>query len=212
MKKEIVVLGSGGFAKEILYLIERINQEKEMWNILGLIDENVGQKVYGYEIIGNDDFLFACEKKIAVVCGIGSAKLRKKVVNKLKKNKNLYFPNIIDPSVIMPPNLTMGEGNIICAGTIITVDVILKNFVTINLDCTIGHDSNLEDYVTLYPSVNVSGNVKIEHEVEVGTGTNIIQGIHIGQQSIIGAGTVVIRDVPQVSTIVGNPARVIKSR
>ena len=210
MEKNIVILGSSGFAKEILFLIERINQQKKEWNILGFIDENIRKKVGGYEVIGNDDFLCKYDKEIAVVCGVGNPFLRKKIVRKLKNNRNLYFPNIIDPSVILSSNVEMGEGNIICAGTILTVDIIMGDFVTINLDCTIGHDAVINSYVSIYPSVNVSGNVKIESGVEIGTGTNIIQGIHIGRQTVIGAGSVVIRDVEGNCTVVGNPGRVIE--
>lgn len=210
MGKNIVILGSSGFAKEILFLIERINQQKKEWNILGFVDENIGKKVCGYEVIGNDDFLCKYDKEIAVVCGVGKPLLKEKILKKIKNNKKLFFPNIIDPSVIMSSNIEMGEGNIICAGTILTVDIIMGDFVTINLDCTIGHDTVINNYVSIYPSVNVSGNVKIESGVEIGTGTNIIQGIHIGRKTVIGAGSVVIRDVKSNCTVVGNPSRVIE--
>ena len=52
----------------------------------------------------------------------------------------LEFPNIIDPSVQMSERITMGKGNIICAGNILTVDIALGDFNIINLDCTVGHD------------------------------------------------------------------------
>jgi len=36
--EDIVIRGSGGLAREIAFLIERINQEKPKWNLLGYID------------------------------------------------------------------------------------------------------------------------------------------------------------------------------
>ena len=37
--KKIVIIGNGGFAKEIKWLIERINAKKKEWDFLGFIDE-----------------------------------------------------------------------------------------------------------------------------------------------------------------------------
>ena len=106
--------------------------------------------------------------------------------------------------------MNIGEGCIICANTIVTVDVTIEKFSIVNLACTIGHDAHLKSYTTLYPTVNVSGFVQIESGVEIGTGSQIIQGVSIGTGAIIGAGSVVVRDIPPHCTAVGVPAKPIK--
>ena len=106
--------------------------------------------------------------------------------------------------------VTIGEGTIICAHTIITVNISIGEHVIINLDCTIGHDAIIEDYVTLYPSVNVSGFTHIGHAAELGVGMQIIQRKSIGDYSIVGAGAVVVKDIPAKCTAVGIPAKPIK--
>lgn len=115
-----------------------------------------------------------------------------------------------DPDAKVSVRTEIGEGTIICAGNMITVDIKIGKHNIINLGCTIGHDAVLEDYVTLYPSVNVSGMVHVGHTSELGTGTQIIQGIAIGENTVIGAGTVVVKDIPSDVTAVGSPAKVIK--
>ncbi|MCK4446575.1 MAG: transferase, partial [Candidatus Marinimicrobia bacterium] len=40
MTKDIIIIGAGGHAKEIAYLIEDINMEKKTWNLLGYIDRD----------------------------------------------------------------------------------------------------------------------------------------------------------------------------
>lgn len=40
-------------------------------------------------------------------------------------------------------------------------------------------------------------------------GAKIIGGIHIGNNVTIGAGAVVVKDIPDDSTVVGNPARIV---
>lgn len=212
--KNIVIIGAGGFGREVQWLIERINIKINRYKILGYIDDNVeiGKNINGYEVIGNTDLLKYTNKELSVVCAIGNADVRMNIINKIKENKNLEFPNLIDPSVCISQFVNFGEGNIICAQSILTVNINIKDFCIINLDCTIGHDVVLESYTTVYPSVNVSGNVIVGKNSEIGTGTQIIQNCNIGEKTIIGAGAVVVNDIPENSVAVGTPCKVIKKR
>lgn len=209
--KDIVIIGAGGFGREVQWLIERINEEVPEWNILGYIDDAVpkGDLIDDIPVLGTVDDLIEWKEEISVACAIGASHTRRKIVEKICKNKNLEFPNLIDPSVIMSKRINMGGGNIICAGNILTVDIKLHDFNIFNLDCTIGHDVQLDSFDTLYPSVNVSGCVCIGAETEIGTGTQIIQGVTIGKHTIVGAGAVVIKDLPSECTAVGVPAKPI---
>ena len=53
--------------------------------------------------------------------------------------------------------------------------------------------------------------IRIGRHVWIGGGAIILPGITIGDQSIIGAGSVVTRDVPPNTTVVGNPARIVRN-
>lgn len=208
--KKIVIIGVGGFGREVAWLIERINKVEPTWDLIGFIDDNdelKGEIIYSYPVLGNSNWLIDNKNDLYAVCAIGSAKVRRKVIDKLQ---GIKFATIVDPSVIMSDNIDFGEGCIICAGTILTVDISLGNHVIINLDCTIGHDTVIKDFVTLYPSVNVSGNSYLDDCVEMGTGSQIIQGIKIGSSTIVGAGSVVVKELPCDCTAVGVPAKVIK--
>lgn len=208
----IYIVGAGGFGKEVAWLIERVNDSKKQYEICGYIDDGkeIGYQNGKYKVIGTTEDLLKMEGNVVVA--IGNAQVRKKIVDKLKKNKNLKFPNVVDPSAITNKEAILGEGNIICAGNILTVDYTLGNFNILNLDCTVGHDAILKDYVTCYPSVNISGNTKIDALCEIGTGTQILQGIHIGQDVIVGAGSVITKDMEDHCTVVGVPGKVIKRR
>ena len=211
MTREVVIIGASGFAKEMVFLLENsIAQDEEEWDIKGFIDENTSGEVLGYKVLGNDDWLLQYDREINVVVGIGDSKVKQRVVKKLKENKNIKFPNIIAKSVRLGKNVAMGEGCIICDMNILTVDVCLGDFVTLNLNNTIGHDTVIGSFTTVNPGCNISGNVNIGKSVMVGTGTKIIQGLEIGDEAIIGAGTVIIRNVEEKCTVVGNPGRMIK--
>lgn len=211
--KDIVIIGCGGFGREVAWLIEEINNVNREWNILGFIDDdtlNHGQIINGYTVLGGFEYLKE-KKNIYYVCAIGSAKSRRRIVEEKCSKYNIIPATLVHPSVLMnKKNVCIGEGSIVCASNILTVNINVGKHTLINLDCTIGHDVIIEDYVTIYPSVNISGNCKVGLCSELGTGTHIIQGKNIGKGTIIGAGTVVIRDIGDNCVAVGNPARVIK--
>ncbi|MCF0170145.1 acetyltransferase [Fusobacterium varium] len=208
--KDVVIIGAGGFAREVAWLIEEINKKNEQWNILGFIDdnsENVGKSLNGYKIIGNTDYLNEMNKNIYAVIAIGNGKTRKKIVEKLKKRK---FGILIHPNVSISDTISIGEGSIICSGNILTVNISIGKHVIINLDCTIGHDAVIKNFSTFLPGTNLSGETIVEECSTLGTGSTVIQGIKIGKNVMVGAGAVVIRDIIDDSTAVGNPARTIK--
>ncbi len=212
--KEIVIVGAGGLGKVVQWMIERINRVEATWKILGYADDGIaaGSVVDDLPILGAVDGLLEADRELAVVCAVASAGTRRRIIRKLSGNPRLTFPNVIDPSVIRSDRIGMGTGNIIGAGSILTVDIRMGDFCIITEDCTVGHDVTLGSYVTLYPSVNVSGCVTVGSGTELGTGCHVIQGLTIGDGTIVGAGTVAIRDLPGNCTVVGNPARIVKTR
>jgi sugar O-acyltransferase (sialic acid O-acetyltransferase NeuD family) len=207
--KKIVIIGAGGFGREVAWLIERINRTSQVWDLIGFVDDNKelhGKIVGGYPVLGFCDWLMG-KKDIYAVCAIASSKIRKTIVDRLE---GVEFATLIDPKVEMSERINIGKGSIICAGSILTVDINIGMHVIIDLDCTVGHDAVLESFVTLYPSVNISGNTLLKERVEMGTGSQIIQTIKIGEGTIVGAGSVVIKDLPENCTAVGIPAKPIK--
>lgn len=210
--KDLYIIGAGGFGREVAWLVERINEVSTAWNLKGFIDDNEsiwGSMEDGYPVLGGCEYLKNIGDVYAV-CAVGSAKVRKQIIDKFADSR-IKYATLVDPSVIISKRVHVGEGSIICAGTIITVDVTIGRHVIINLDCTLGHDDIIEDYVTIYPSVNVSGNVRIGQMSEIGTGVQIIQGKNLVPETVLGAGAVVVKDIDECGTYVGVPARQIKN-
>jgi len=208
--KDIVIIGAGGFGREVAWLIEDINKVQPEWNIIGFVDDNkelLGTDHNGYKVVGNLEWL--SKQKYFVVNAIGDPKIKKNCMALLDSSDNVY-PTLIHPNVIISDTSNVSEGAIICAGNIITVNVTIGKHVIINLDCTIGHDAIIQDYTTVLPSVNVSGFVDLAPCVSVGTGSALIQGVKVGENTIIGAGSVVVKNLPANCTAVGSPAKPIK--
>ena len=210
--KKILIFGAGGFGREVQWLIERINQKKPTWEIEGYLDDGVKPQteINGYKVLGGMEKLKEYGDTAAVVVAVGSAKTREKIVTAIKRIGDFQFPNLIDPDVQLSQFVSLGQGNIICAGNILTVNVCLQDFVILNLSCTVGHDAHLESFVTVYPGVNISGNVRIGERAELGTGSQIIQGITIGQYTIFGAGAALVRHLHSPCVAGGVPAKPIR--
>lgn len=211
--KNIIIVGTGGVARETTLIIKEINLLKPSWNILGYIDNDTkkfGEYIDGYKVLGDLDVLKSITEDFHLVIAISSYKVKKTIVEKLRGE--YPYATIIHPKVVINDSITIGYGTIIYEGTIITVNVHIGNHVIISPKCGIGHDSTLQDYVSLLWNVNISGNDLIKEGVIMGSASTIIQGKVIGSSSIIGAGAVIINDIPSSSTVVGVPGRIIKGQ
>ena len=91
--QDIILVGSGGCMREIVWQMQEQNKSAENWNILGYVDRmppeehssvTVGNETIEY--IGNDDYLLARTELTNVAVCVGEPKLRKKIVEKLKNN------------------------------------------------------------------------------------------------------------------------------
>lgn len=212
--KEVVVVGAGGFGREVLELLRDINAVGRQWEVLGFLDDDRdihGTTINGAEVLGGLDWLEGPSPSPHAVLGVGSPAVKKKLVPQLR-DRVAGFPSLVHPTAVVSRYVEVDEGVVITAGNIVTANVVLGAFAMVNLMCTIGHDAVIGEYATLSPGVNVSGYVRVGQGCDLGTGAKLVPGCEIGAWSIIGAGAVVAADVPANSTAVGVPARVIKER
>lgn len=210
--KKIAIFGAGGFGREVRMLIDQINLEKAQWELIGFFDDDFSnvRHIDPSLFLGGMDVLNQWSEPLAIVFAVGNPLIKRKIVNKVNNTK-LYFPQLIHPNVQMgASNVSIGEGAIICAGTVITIDIEIGKHVILNLCCTVGHDAVIGDYSSFMPAVNISGEVVIGEAVYVGTGVNIINQLEIGSETVIGAGAVVAQSLPARCTAVGIPAKAIK--
>lgn len=207
--REIVILGAGGFAREVAFLIEDINRVSGAWKIRGFIDRDsnhLGEMKGKYPIVGVEDDLFSTD--VAVVIGIGNPAILESIETRFQSMDRERFPTLIHPSVIYDHDtVRFGVGNVIAAGTILTCDISVGSFNIINLNCTIGHDVFIGNANVINPGCNISGAVRIGSANLIGTGAQVLQNLAVGSNSTVGAGSVVTRDVLTGTTVVGIPAK-----
>ncbi len=212
--KDLVIVGVGGFAREVHQLLEDFGPQNSSYNFIGFLDDNRehhGREVHGFPVLGDVAWLKE-HGGVAVAIGIGGTVVKRRIVKRIQSSCANSFATLIHPSARIGNRVAIGEGTIICAGSIATTDISIGKHVILNLDCTVGHDAHIGAYVTVAPSVNISGAVVVGAGCDLGTGSTIIQGINIGHWSVVGAGAVVVKDVPPNVTAVGMPAKPIKER
>ncbi|MBN1958142.1 MAG: acetyltransferase [Desulfuromonadales bacterium] len=205
--KDLIVVGGGGFAKEVIWLAQDCG-----FNVIGALDdafETSGEKIYGVELLGKVSD-WTRYKECSFVVAIGAPRTRATVVEKMKNLGDPDFATLIHPSVKKSESVNVREGTIICAGTILTVDIEVGSHVILNLNVTVGHESVIGDFVTVAPMVAVSGNVSLDDCVEVGTGASIRQGIRLHRGSMLGMGSVLTKVVPENVIFAGVPAKKLK--
>lgn len=209
---KLAIVGAGGFGREVKMLIDNINFSNELYEFIGYYDDGIkkGEIINGFPVLGETSEINNITTNTAIVISIAIPYIRKSIREKIV-NKHVSFPTLIHPNVLIGnDSVVIGEGNIICASNIITVNIEIGNFVILNLQCTVGHDTIIKDYCSFMPTVNISGEVVIEEGVYVGTGAKIINLLNIGENTIVGSGAVVAKSLPANCTAVGIPAKPIK--
>lgn len=205
--KDAYIIGAGGFAKEVLLILNRLSN----YNFKGFIAYQPEKDVLTtglreYKVFDETDFLnsTAPSNTVALFIGIGDPKTLKKVTEKFQKYD---FPNLISPCVEIDKSVSFEQGNIITKGVNFTVDIAVGSFNIFNLNMTIGHDTKIGNFNVMNPGVTISGGVTIGDCNLIGTGATILQNLSIGMNNIIGGNGLLSKNVPDNKVMVGVPCK-----
>ncbi|GJD44206.1 2,3,4,5-tetrahydropyridine-2,6-dicarboxylate N-acetyltransferase [Methylobacterium cerastii] len=117
---------------------------------------------------------------------------------------------LIDPTVIQPRDLELGEGSYVNAGSVFGSGSRFGAYAFVNRSASIGHHVDVGRYVSIGPGATLAGGVRLGDGVVVGAGAVVLPGIAVGANAVIGAGAVVTRNVGPECLALGNPARVVR--
>jgi sugar O-acyltransferase (sialic acid O-acetyltransferase NeuD family) len=209
--QQIVLLGSGGFARETAALIESINAIEPTWDLLGFADDNPvlqGTHVSGLPVVGPIEWVTEREP-IAVVACMGNPEnyaSRKHVVERIKVDPARY-PTLVHPMASVGKGSIVGNGSILLAGAVLTADAHVGAHVSVMPHAVLTHDVRVKNFACLTAGVKLAGGVQIGEGAFIGAGALIEGGVSVGDWAQVGMGSIVRHDVPAGEVWFGAPAR-----
>jgi acetyltransferase EpsM len=144
----------------------------------------------------------------AFALGIGDNRLRATLAEKvMAKSKTLH--TILHPQSLIAEGVEIGAGSFVARGACVNPLAQMGSGVIINTSAVIEHECQIHDSVHIAPSATLAGNVTVKRGAFIGANAVLKQGVTIGERAVVGAGSVVLQDIPDFTTLVGNPGRFI---
>lgn len=208
----MLIIGAGGFAKEVLEICVR-NERLDNIYFYDDLNNNVVGNLYGkFPILKSFDeaTLYFKENDNRFTIGIGTPIMRQKVFNNFKDIGGNLVSVISEKANIGSYDVEIGNGANILDGVNISNSVRIGKSSMLYYNSIITHDCKIGDYAEISPGATILGKVQIGDYVQIGARATILPGIKIGSNVLIGAGSVVTRDIPDNCLVVGAPGKIIK--
>jgi len=205
LMNEVYLYGAGGISKIIYEILLSMGKQ-----VKGIFDDDPPNAKFrnlpvrpGIGLMGKDNFP---PLDAPVVISVGNNARRAEIARML----NAQYGTAIHTSVLVSPTVVVGPGTIILHGSIVQAGTRLGAHVLINTGASIDHDCTVGDYAHVSSRATLCGHVEVGEGSDIGAGAVVIQCVRVGKWCRVGAGAVVLHDVPDYTTVVGNPARVLK--
>lgn len=216
--KKLVILGGSGIGM-IAASINEINKE---YGLLGFINDYYEPGVFigkyrKIPVIGKSDDVikYLQDGDVYFFVGYVGMQNEKSVFEKII---NLGIPedryaSLIHPTAIIPDGYcSVGHGVMFAPLSQLSPDTTIGDNCILLPNSFVGHDTVMKRFSHVATNGVIGANVVVGTAVHVGSNATIREKINIGDYSLIGSGSVVLKDVPENSIVVGNPARLLKSK
>lgn len=207
MKQRLLIIGAGGFGRQLEHYLDNSTTQNGQWELAGYIDDDqdaLKDKDSAYAILGSID-TYDFRKDDLVLIAIADIEAKRRIVELL--TGKVEFFSFIASDALIGKYVSIGEGAIICPGVKIGSHATIGRHNIINLNAIIGHDSVIGDNCSIMPHVDVGGGAKIGNGVFIGTKGTVSPRLQIADNSYLGVGSVVIKNITDQGTYFGNPAR-----
>lgn len=212
MGKRVVIAGAGGFGRGVFGWLDSSQRHRAQHDIseIVFIDDVEPVITPPAPRIGTIA-TYNPQPNDLLLCAIGDPRVRQTVVRSLGE-RGAVFHTYVDDRVIIGSRVKVMTGAIVCPGTVVSADAVIREHVHINFNCSIGHDVDLGRFTTLSPSVNIMGEVRVGEACFFGGSAVVLPRLTIASWSLAGAGAVVVRATNEGAVVVGNPAKHINTK
>ncbi len=203
--KSIVIVGAGGFGREVLQYLKDIHGSDP---VKGFLDDNltsVEPASLEQRILGRiSDYTPQPDEEF--VLAIGNPGLRLRLANQLTE-RGARFISVIHPLAYVASSATLGTGCIIAPFATIGANAVLSDQVVVTFYASVAHDAVVGPASALSPHSVANGGSRLGTASFLGTAAVVNPTCSVGNFAKVAAGSVVYRDVPDRSLASGNPAR-----
>ena len=204
MAAPIILVAASGLAREAAEAARRAGRR-----VLGCVDDDErlhGQLVApGLEVLGGMAAIEDHADAELVLCA-GRGASRQALESRLTTAAVRSWATIVDPSAVVPPSCSVGEGSVLLAGVVLTADVRVERHVVCMPHVTLTHDDEVADYATLSAGVRLGGRVRVRKRAYLGMSSAVRQDLVVGADAVLGMGAALLQDLPPGQTWVGVPA------
>lgn len=148
-----------------------------------------------------------CEAFIAIENEQAHEALVKRLQEKYKRNPI----NAIHHTAHISSTASLLHGNLISGGVQIGPETKIGSHNRLLWNATISHEVTLGDFIHIGEGSTIGAGATIENNVFIGAGATIVGGATIEEGARIGIGSVVLTNVKANETVLGNPAKPLKS-
>ena len=212
--ERILVIGGGRGAVQVLDIIHAARSQR----VIGIVDDNrsaKGKTLMGVEVLGTTDLVRDLHSDgrfdAAIIAFSNNLEARAKTFEKLASS-GIPFTNVIDPSVTIHSNVSLGTGNVFIANCRIGACAQIGDNNFLSAYINIEHHNVLGSHCTFGPGVLTSSRVWIGDRVRFGTGIFIEPGVKIGSDCIVASGSILTADVPDNSIVKAKVDVVVRQR
>ena len=196
----LIIIGASGHGK-VVADIAALNGYTD----IVFLDNDASKKVCaGYQVLGPDSMADSIEGDVFIA--VGNAEIRERLMDRYSDRR---FPTLIHPSATVAVDSIIGEGTVIMAGAVVNPGAKLGKGCIVNTCASVDHDCVIEDYCHISVGAHLCGTVRVGVGTWIGAGSTISNNVSICGGCVIGAGAVVIKDIDQLGTYVGVPAKMI---
>ena len=204
----LALYGAGAMGREFL----EIAKEQGTWSDIVFIDDNAaeetvsGAKVYSFQAFHNR---FTADQ-VRFVISIGEPKYRLEAYEHMKQ-AGYIGGLLVHPEFYVAPDAEIGEGAALCFGSFVGSKARIGCNFYASVRASIGHDSVIGDHTRVGAGAFIGGHTTVGNNSFIGSGAMLKDRIRVGSGCVVALGAAVFSNVPDGATVVGNPARVVKS-
>ena len=215
MARRLLIIGSGGHAKEVAQIARRIDPTRDIWNSISYIAASpgeIGQSLpYGTIDYSDADILSGMVAG-EVVIGLGDAHARHRVASRLVGLPDFSFPNLIDPTVAIDREfVVLGKGNVIHRQVVLTCDIVIGDFNVFNKGSIVAHDVHVGSFNDVHPTASLHGYSQLGDGCIVGAGARVLPKVSVANRTTVGAGAILLRSVSEPGHVyAGVPAKQLR--